>query len=104
MRLKTFTLTLNKCYMCNSIGRFDYQLQILLIFQLGPLKNVSGSASSPAGGEARAKSHNICMIRTAVKKELADEVVIGKATKVLTQAIGKPDFAGGVSEDSPPKL
>ena len=76
MHLKILTFTLDKCYMCNLSRWYDYQLQILLISQLGPPKNVSGFASSPAGGEARAKTHNICRIRTAVEKELADEVAI----------------------------
>ena len=86
MHLKIRTFTLDKCYMCNLSMWYDYQLQILLISQLCPPKNVSGFASSPAGGEARAKSSNTCMIRTAVEKELADEVVISYATKVLVQA------------------
>ena len=86
MHPKILTSTINKCPMCNLSRWYDYQLQILLISQLGPPKNVSGFASSPAGGEARAKSSNTCMIRTAVEKELADEVVISYATKVLVQA------------------
>ena len=85
----------------HSVWRYGYQLQVLLILQLGPLNDVSGLASSSAGGEARAKTSNTCVIRTAAEKELADEVAISYATKFPFRV---PDFAGGVSEDSPPKL
>ena len=60
----------------HSVWRYGYQLQVLLILQLGPLKDVSGLASSSTGGEARATPCNVCVIRTAVEKELADEVAI----------------------------
>ena len=38
MHLKILTFTLDKCYMCNLSRWYDYQLQILLISQLGPPK------------------------------------------------------------------
>ena len=86
MHLKILTFTLDKCYMCNLSRWYDYQLQILLISQLGPPKNVSGFASSPAGGEARAKTlPQVLRVLALQSKKVSDEVVIGNATKVLVQ-------------------